>query len=65
MYVTGKGVTQDYIRGYMWANIAVLNGIQEALNNRDVAAKQITPQQIEEAQELAKKCITNKYKGCD
>jgi TPR repeat protein len=62
---SGRGVTQDPIRAYMWVNIAAANGSHEALNERDIMAKKMTPKQMEQAQELASKCMTNNYKSCD
>jgi uncharacterized protein len=62
---SGRGVAQDPVRAYMWINIAVANGSHEALKERDMMAKKMTPKQIEQAQELARKCTTNNYKGCD
>jgi TPR repeat protein len=62
----GRGVVaQDQVRAYMWINIAAANGSHEALKERDMIAKKMTPKQIEQAQELARKCTTNNYKGCD
>ena len=62
---SGRGVAQDPVRAYMWTNIAAANGSHEALKERDMIAKKMTPKQIEQAQELARKCTTNNYTGCD
>ena len=62
---SGRGVAQDPVRAYMWVNIAVANGSHEALKERDVMAKKMTPKQMEQAEELASKCMTNNYKSCD
>jgi ribosomal protein S6 len=52
----------------MWANIAATNApaseLQEKASYRDSIAKNMTAQQIAEAQELARKCTANKFKGC-
>ena len=56
MYAKGTGVLQDYALAHMWFN---LSGSQEnkgiAFNrNRDKVEKKMSPQQMEEAQEMAR-----------
>ena len=60
---SGRGLAQDPVRAYMWVNIAVANGSHEALKERDMMAKKMTPKQMEQAQELASKCTTYNYKS--
>ena len=64
MYGNGQGVLQDNVYAHMWFNIAVSSGNESASNNRDIAAKQMAPQQIAEAQKLARECMAKDYKGC-
>jgi TPR repeat protein len=69
MYSNGQGVPQDNILAYMWLNIASATENdsarqKQAAENRDKTARLMTAQQIVEAQELAKKCTANKFKGC-
>ena len=45
-------------------NIAASNGATMASKNRDVVAKQMTPSQLEKAQELARAFVAKDYKGC-
>jgi len=54
MYANGKGVPRDYVRAYMWFNLAAAQGIQGAERNRDGTALHMTPEQIAEAQKLAR-----------
>jgi hypothetical protein len=54
MYSEGLGVAQNYIEAHKWANIAGANGEKTATKVRDAVAKQMTPEQIAEAQRLAK-----------
>lgn len=54
MYYKGEGVAQDYIEAHKWFNIAGANGSKEAIGVRDEVAKRMTPEQIAEAQRLAK-----------
>jgi TPR repeat protein len=64
MYVNGTGVLQDYARAHMWWNIAASSGDKDAVINRDLVAKRMTPSQIEIAQKLARECVRKQYKGC-
>jgi TPR repeat protein len=64
MYDNGEGVIQDYTRAHMWWNIAASQGHEEAMENRDKVAKEMTSLQIAEAQKLARECVAKNYKGC-
>ena len=63
-YANGQGVPQDYIRAHMWWNLAASSGNKNAVAGRDAISKQMTPDQIAEAQKLARECVRKKYKGC-
>ena len=57
-YQAGKAVPQDFVQAHMWANIAASKGatnivIGSAADLRERIAKQMTPSQLERAQELA------------
>ena len=54
MYVKGQGVAQDYKSAHMWFNIAAANGASNADKGRDLLAKEMTPSQIEKAQDMAR-----------
>ncbi len=54
MYDNGQGVAQDYIQAHMWFNIAGANGYEDGRKNRDIIEKRMTPDQIAEAQKLAR-----------
>lgn len=58
MYADGSGVAQDYVMSHMWFDIAAEQTYRDASNMRDSVAKIMTPQQIQEAQNLAKEWIT-------
>ena len=65
MYVTGKSVQKDYIRAHMWWSLAASSEESKtASKNRDLIAKEMTPSQLEKAQDLARECVRKKYKGC-
>ena len=54
MYGDGQGVTQDYVLAHMWWNIAASSGDKDATKNRDLVAKQMSPSQMEKAQDMAR-----------
>jgi TPR repeat protein len=65
MYYNGQGVVQDYTRAHMWFNLAAVKGYSVGVKNRDMIAKQMTQQQIAEAQKLARECQARNFKNCD
>ena len=54
MSAQGRGVLQDFIQAHKWYNLAAANGHKKAAEYRDALAKQMTPAQIAEAQQLAR-----------
>ena len=50
----GRGVVQDFIQAHKWYNLAAANGHLKSAEYRDTLAKQMTPAQIAEAQQLAR-----------
>jgi TPR repeat protein len=65
-YIFGDGLAKDYIHAYMWASLAVdKDHGGYAQQNRNIAASNMTPSQIAEAQEMVVKCLQGNYKNCD
>ena len=60
----GNGVQKDHVFAHMWADIALKNGNQRGKTIISIVEKEMTPSQIEIAQDLARECIRKKYKGC-
>ena len=61
MYVKGEGVPQDYVEAHKWFNLAVsrypaseAEKRNTSVRNRDQVAAMMTPQQVAEAQKLAR-----------
>jgi len=54
IYAKGEGVAQDYVQAYMWLNLASASGDKFASQSRDAVAAKMTPEQIAEAQKLAR-----------
>ena len=68
MYGEGLGVAQDYVRAHMWLNLAGSKATSDtgkgSRDRRDVLARQMTPAQIAQAQEMARKCQQSNFKDC-
>jgi TPR repeat protein len=56
MYGNGTGVPQDWVRAHMWFNLAAGSGNSESARNRDAIGARLTPEQLAEAQALARAC---------
>ena len=58
MYALGQGVPQDDVLAHMWLDLAAsqLTGEwrEDTVTNRDLAASQLTPAALNEAQRLAR-----------
>ena len=54
MYELGQGVPEDYVQAYKWFNLAAAQGDTNAISDRDIFAKAMTPDKIAEAQELSR-----------
>ena len=64
MLANGQGVIQDNVYAHMWSNIAAANGSERARGNKDILVKEMTPQDISKAQDLARECVKKNYKDC-
>jgi TPR repeat protein len=64
MYNTGRGVTRDSVRAYMWFNLAAAKGHSDSEKDREIVTSRMTPHQIEQAQEMARRCAASDYKQC-
>ena len=54
MYFMGKGVPQDYVEAHKWLSLAAAQGYKDVAKFRDLIASTMTPEQIAEAQRLAR-----------
>ena len=64
MHLKGQGVTQNNVIANMWFNIAASSGNNNAIMFKKTVESKMTPEQIAEAQELARECIKKNYKDC-
>jgi hypothetical protein len=60
MYDKGEGVAQNYVEAYKWYNLAAAQGQTNAIQNRDILARSMTPDQIAKAQQLSKEFTPGK-----
>ncbi|MBM4128419.1 MAG: sel1 repeat family protein [Nitrospira sp.] len=69
MYERGRGVRKDLVRAFMWYHLAGAmlpgNDGKTALERRDQLRSHMTATQIEQAQELARRCQQSQFKQCD
>ena len=56
-YKTGWGVPRDYVSAHMWLNLAAEAGYEIAPKIRDSTASKMTPDQIAEAERMAREWI--------
>jgi len=54
MYRTGQGVPLNYIQAYMWNSLAAAQGLKIAIRDQYVLESFMTPEQLAEAQRLAR-----------
>ena len=59
-YFNGQRVPKDYVRAHMWFNLAAENGFAESTEDRDAIAREMTQNQIAEAQRLAREWQSRK-----
>ena len=64
MYRKGWGVPKDYVEAYKWANLSSANGHSKGAELRELIAVNMTPAQVEKAQNYSRECIKINYKGC-
>ena len=65
MYAKGQGVVQSHVRAHLWFSLSSFSGNSNAVSGRQLAAKRMTAQQLEQARKLARECQQRKFKDCD
>jgi len=53
MYYQGIGIPKDFVLAYKWSNLAAASGTDSGVALRDLVEKQMTSDQIAEAQRLS------------
>jgi TPR repeat protein len=54
MYANGEGLPHDFVKAHMWSSLAAAQGVAEAMQNRDIIAGLMSPEQVAEAERLAR-----------
>jgi uncharacterized protein len=57
LYATGRDVAADLVVAHKWFNLAASRGNQSARNYRVELAREMSPEQIAEAQKLARQWV--------
>ena len=65
MYYNGQGVLRNFVFSHMWLTLSAMSGAENAVRNRIMLVKQMTPEQIAEALQLARTCKQLDFKNCD
>lgn len=69
IYALGRGVPQDPMRAHMWLSLAAASLTGEigksAADSRDTVAAMLSPPQLEQATEMARRCQAANYKQCE
>ncbi|MGD9868491.1 MAG: hypothetical protein AB7U38_10890 [Hyphomicrobiales bacterium] len=58
LYCTGRDVTQDLVTAHKWFNLAAMRGNRAALEYRLELAREMTREQVAEAQREARDWLT-------
>ena len=53
MYARGHGVPQDFNEAYVWSSIATRSGVEGAIRNRNLAATELSQDELQIAEERA------------
>ena len=65
MYMKGQSVSKNYIYAHMWLNMAAAELTGDSVRDkRDNMANEMTPEDVNKAQALARECVKKKYKDC-
>jgi TPR repeat protein len=69
LYADGQGVPKDVIRAYMWLTVAAAGSrgddVKTAVMNQTTVASDMTAAQIEQAQEMARRCQETQFLQCE
>lgn len=54
LYANGQGVNQDIVLAYVWSNLAASQGVAQALENREIVAKEMSPQMLQRVRAISR-----------
>jgi len=58
MYASGREVERDFVTAHKWLNLAALRGNEEAKRYRLELSREMTRQQVAQAQKLAREWLS-------
>lgn len=64
LYASGNGTGKDYKIAYMWFNISLANGYDEAIKGKYALQIKMSKNDRIVAQKMAIQCVKSKYKAC-
>ncbi|OCW93689.1 tetratricopeptide repeat protein [Alishewanella sp. HH-ZS] len=64
IYAGGKGINKDLVYSYVWFNIAAMSEEKAYMDLRYDIEKQMTNEQIAEAQKITRECLKKELKKC-
>jgi len=64
LYEYGKGVSQDYERAFMWFDLSSVSGKYFGVTRRELVAKKMTREQIDDAKKMEQDCREHHLSGC-
>lgn len=59
LFSTGQGVDMDYVEAHKWFNLAALRGVNEARDWRAEIAREMSMDEISEAQRQAREWLSD------
>jgi TPR repeat protein len=65
MYYNAQGVPRNFVFSHMWLTLSAATGVENAVRNRAMLSKQMTPEQIAQALQLARDCKQREFRKCD
>jgi len=65
MYANGMGVARNSIKAYSWTSLSAAQDYDIAKQLKALLAKDMTREEITEAELLAATCLADDYKNCD
>jgi TPR repeat protein len=64
MYRYGLGTLQDFVKSHFWLNVAAAWGNSDAQEARSYLEKRMTPEQLDQAQVMARKWLEQHPASC-
>ncbi len=64
LYANGSGVDVNYLRAYMWATLSSVGGAPDAERLKSFLAKEMTPHELDGAQNAVASCLEKFYIDC-